>query len=258
MNTYTCFIAIGLLTAAPLLLVAQTDSIYYYKLYQIPEKETPKHSLGLGFMIHSYGMGFQATYSNQKAEKLRTSWTLAITSIKNRKETRIQSLYRDQGGKNYIYGKTNYFYTLTLSKGLHYILFGRKRIGHAQVTTGLQAGLTIGILKPYYVEIAIPVGNNQATVETVPYNPARHSYQDVVGEADYFLGFDKLSFIPGIRLQWLTGFDISVQPVFIRAVELGIQLDAFTQKVDLMGIYSVPNQQFFFGSTVGFLIGNCW
>jgi hypothetical protein len=258
MSKQSYLIIIGLLSTVPLLLVAQTDSIYSYKFPQITEKETPKHSLGLGFMIHSYGMGFQATYSTQKNERVRTTWTIVLASIKNRKEARIQSLYRDQGGKNYIYGKTNYFYTLTVSKGIHYILFGRKRIGNAQVTTGLQGGLTIGILKPYYVEIAIPIGNNQATVETVPYNPAQHSYQDVVGEADYFLGFDKLSIIPGIRLQWLTGFDISVQPVFIRAVELGIQLDAFTQKVPLMGLHSLANQQFFVGGTVGFLIGNSW
>ena len=54
------------------------------------------------------------------------------------------------------------------------------------------------LLLHHYIEIAVPISATQAFIKVDTYGPQRYTYLDIVGEADLYLGFDKLRATPGV------------------------------------------------------------
>ena len=123
-----------------------------------------KHSiLGIQFRNNGYGAFYELgrTKTNRKTNIYR----LDITEIKNPKEEKLPS-----GGfffgNPYIYGKRNYFYQATLGFGQQYILGQKGNKNGVAVSAVYNAGLSIGMLRPYYVEVV-----NGGSTRVIKYTP---------------------------------------------------------------------------------------
>jgi len=44
----------------------------------------------------------------------------------------------------------------------------------------------------------VPISATQAFIKVDTYDPQRYTYLDIVGEAEFYLGFDKLRATPGV------------------------------------------------------------
>lgn len=217
----------------------------------------PPASAGLtfGLFAHSFGFGLDTRYLI-----LRGDWDyhigLSFSSYKHPKESKIESAYADQGGKDYVYDKLNYGYMIapTFSFSRKIIPLGAaNRIG---LNLSFGGGPLLCVLKPYYLEIAVPFSGNQALVEVHKYDPTQYNYTNIYGGADYFLGMNELSFVPGARLKVASMVDFSSGTSYIRAFEMGIFADIFSKRLPLLGYNA--NRNFFFGGSVELLIGNMW
>jgi hypothetical protein len=78
------------------------------------------------------------------------------------------------------------------------VVWCRSAVSAAQVRLSVGAGPALGLTKPYYIEIAVPISATQAFIKVDTYDPQRYTYLDIVGEADFYLGFDKLRAVPGV------------------------------------------------------------
>ena len=234
---------ITLLLLCPILLWAQ------------PEVKPASAGLAFGVLAHSFGFGFDVQYL-----VLRGDWdysmSLSLSSYKNPKELKIESAYADQGGKDYVYDKQNYCYVIAPMFGLSRKLISRGIFNRVGLRGSLSAGPLLALLKPYYVDVAVPFNGNQAFVEPKRYDYTQYNYSNIYGVGDYFLGMDEMTVVPGARIKAATMVDLSSGTAYIRGVELGLFADIYAKKLPLLGFTS--NRQTFVGGSIEILIGNTW
>lgn len=218
-------------------------------------EERFESGVAFGVYGHSFGLGFNVEYW-KAGQKNDVIFSLAMSSFRNRKEQKIESFYVDQGGKDYVFDKKNYFYTLTPSIGLSREIIPKSPHNRISLRVGGMAGFNLGLLKPYYVEVAVPISPTQAVVEEAAYDGSLYSYTDIVGEADYFLGLGELKVSPGLHLETNSLLDFSRGQDYIRGIEFAVFADLYPSKVELMDLNQ--NKQAFLGVRLGLLIGNTW
>jgi len=228
----------------------------------VDDDKLVKSSVSLGVNVHSFGYGGEIVYARSLSDsRWEQCYTLNFASYKHKKELKIPSLYSDAGGADYIFGKMNYCYVMGLTYGMQYKLLGRSEFSRVKVSTGLSAGLSLAFLKPYMLEIWYPINPPQARSgfsvleQYDPTNP-KHNSQNIVGEGDYFAGFNNLYVMPGIKCLWLNNIDLHYSNLFIRAIQVGVQVDVFFEEVPIMGIEQ--NKNIFFGGYLGIMIGNAY
>ena len=216
---------------------------------------TPTAGLAFGLLAHTYGFGFDVRYFIPRP---RTDYfvSLSMASYKNSKELRIKSAYADQGGKDYVYDKQNYGYVIAPTFGFSRKLIQRNLFNRVGVSASLSGGPLLALLKPYYVQVAVPFNGNQALVEVHRYDPLLYNYGNIYGVADYFLGVREITVMPGARMKLGTMVDLSAGTAYIRAVELSLFADVFAKRLPLLG--ATPNKQLFIGGSVEILVGNIW
>jgi hypothetical protein len=216
---------------------------------------TPTAGLAFGMFAHSYGFGIDARYLIPRGRN-EFYFGLSMASYKHPKELKITSAYADQGGKSYVYDKQNYCYVIAPMVGWSHRIISRNLFNRVGISTTLGAGPLLALLKPYYVEVAVPFNGNTATVEVHPYDPNQYNYGNIYGSADYFLGMNEITVLPGARAKVGTLIDFSAGSSFVRAVELSLFADAYAKKLPIFG--SNPNKQFFIGGSIEIMVGNIW
>lgn len=225
-------------------------------LSQAQEKTSPPTAgLAFGLMAHSFGFGFDVRYLMPRANH-DFFVSLSMSSYKNPKELKIKSAYADQSGKDYVYDKQNYCYLIAPNFGFTKRLIARDLFNRVGISFSASGGPLLGLLKPYYLAIAVPFNGNQATVEVHKYDPNLYNYSNIYGAADFFLGMNEIKVIPGARAKVGTLVDFSASSAFIRAVELSLFADVYSKKLPIFGI--TDNRQFFLGGSVEILVGNTW
>ncbi|MCZ2355744.1 MAG: hypothetical protein LC115_03465 [Bacteroidia bacterium] len=221
-----------------------------------PYNHTRKKSFSLGAFAHTYGIGISLDQLRWITDKHGLKFGLDIASYKNRRENRIESLYRDQGGKPYIYDKLNYCYLVSFQFGFVKPIIRRTEFSKLHLSAYAQAGFSLAMLKPYLVEVAVPIPGTGNAVVKIDQNSSQYVFQDIVGEADFFTSMSNFTAVPGLRLKSGTQLDIATNSLIIRAVDIGLQLDIFGKPLPIMDI--TPNPQYFLGGYIGLMIGNNW
>jgi len=208
-------------------------------------------SSALGIHFYTFGWGFDFYQSFRINEKREHILLFDFTSLKNKSESRNPSIYRDQGGKAYIYGKTHYCYNLGITYGQEWNLIPKGSINYVSLKMGISGGFAFALLKPYFVEV---INAQFSRIDVDQYSSAKYSINDIVGESDFFQGFDKIKMIPGIRVRVHSSLDLGHENFLIRSIYTGIQTDLFSKRPEIMD--TVYNPQFFFSLFMGFMIGN--
>ncbi len=214
------------------------------------------HELGVGVVLHSYGWGVGVAGRSWKDDRWGWAWQADLTSYRLREESRTRSAYRDQGGRDFVFGKLYYVYLLEGVYGYQRVLMYRSAVSMAQVSVSVGAGPAFALLKPYYIEIAVPISATQAIIKVDIFDPQRHNYLDIVGEADFYLGFDKLRAVPGVVGQAALEVDFGKNPALFRALVLGARVQAFSSGIQSLS--GRPPRQVWLSGLMALYIGNAW
>lgn len=214
------------------------------------------HGLSVAPFLHSYGWGLSVYVPTWKSGRSGTFWMGDLTSYRTKYEGRIRSAYRDQGGKDYVFGKLYYAYLFALVWGYQHIVVPRTLTSPLQVSLQAGIGPTFALLKPYYLEIAVPISANQAIIQVDTYDPNRYSYNDIVGEADFYLGFDRLRAVPGLVGQVGAMVDVGKEASLIRSLALGVRVQGFSRPIQTL--YQKPGRSWWAAGYMAFYIGNAW
>jgi len=217
--------------------------------------KTPTHAASVGIFAHSFGFGFdvQGRFLGDRGDIV---YGASIASLKHPFELKITSAYSGQGGKDYIYDKKNYAYTIAPNIGFSKPIIPKTGFNKISINATVSGGPLLTLLKPYYVNVAVPIGGNQAEIKAFPYDPTQYNYTNIVGEADFFLGTNAIKVKPGMRGKIASLVDFSGSTAYIRGVELGVYADFYPKAPELMGI--TANRKWFVGGSVELLIGNTW
>ncbi len=183
-----------------------------------------------------------------------------------------------RSARSYSFGKQNNLYTLRAGYGIKRYYSEKARKKGLAIGASYQGGFTLGLLKPYYLEIRsdepgiAPVvrnerftGDNAASFLT----PER-----INGAAPAITGLSEIQLRPGFHFNGGLHFDWGAFDEFVKAIEVGIAADIFFGDIPLLvdeasftsstGVVTevlpenVNNRPFFINLYVSFQFGKRW
>ena len=169
-----------------------------------------------------------------------TFFQLNLGEIKHEKEHK-QSSDPAQGRsyRAFVYGKRNNFLVVRAGWGAKRYFSEKARQKGVAVGMSYSIGPSLGILKPYYLGLnrtADVPGNAREVIEK--YSEANAStFLDntkIIGAASFFRGLSQPSFLLGGNASIAAHFDWGAFDEYVKAAEVGIQLDLFAKKVPIL------------------------
>lgn len=182
--------------------------------------------------------GYAIGYEHGKYKKIDKTnlWWFQLGERKHTKEEKlVQEFAGFQVGNPYIYGKQNNFYFLNIGFGQQKLLGGKSSKNGIAVSAIYGGGLSLGMLKPYYLEV---LGRTPGTAEEIKYSDDNiNRYLDadsIIGSASFGKGFGEMKYVPGIFAKGAIRFDDSKFNDVVSALEIGLSAEYYTQKMPIM------------------------
>ncbi|MEO6069359.1 MAG: hypothetical protein ABIN57_03540 [Chitinophagaceae bacterium] len=208
-----------------------------------------QNSLGIQLRTNGYGIFYEL--GKMKTPRFSNMYTIELTEIKHPKEEK-------SGGENifantYVFGKVNNFYQAKFGFGQQYII-GQKGNKNGIAVIGIyQGGLSLGLLKPYYLQVLDSVGRTNY-LKFSPKDSSRFlDKSSIIAGAPFTKGFNEMTLNPGLFGKVALRFDFGRSNESVQAIEIGMSVDAYSKKVKQM-LYNKEKQLFFQGH-VAFVFG---
>jgi len=201
---------------------------------QLPAEQNNKagfrKSASGGFIMHTQGLSLNVYFSKFKTADTKKLFAFDIVSMKHSKEVKSFGVI-DENAKGFVYGKLNSLYILRLGFGRKKILYEKLREQAVEISCVWIAGPSIGMAKPYYLEVFNTVGE---IVQVERYDPEKHNLSNIFGRGPAARGVSEIKFYPGAFLKMGVNFEYSGYRSSIKAIEVGGVLDAYPQKIPIM------------------------
>jgi hypothetical protein len=202
-----------------------------------------RHTI-FGVQVSSLGYGVFYEHGRVKNARKANLFRIDITEIKDRKEDKVQNTANGFifFGNPYIYGKINNFYQAKLGYGQQLIL-GQKGNKNGVSVTGIYGGgLSLGLLRPYYLQVIDPVTNEEKFMGNT-----------ILGGGGLSKGWNEMKFTPGLFGRAALRFDYGRFNEAVSGIELGLTAEYFSKKI---AILAGPNDRnFFFQGYIALLFG---
>jgi len=210
-----------------------------------------KHTI-FGVQLRTNGYGAFAEIGRRTSQRLTKTYSLELTEIKERKEEKWRSP-ENLFNNSYVYGKINNFYQAKLGYGQQYILGQKGNKNGVAVIALAQAGVSAGLLKPYYLQLEDATGR-QRTISYYDDSTAFLNGPKWFGSGGIGKGWNELKFKPGVFFKGGLRFDFGRYNEKVQAIEIGLSLDYYFQKIPIMAY--VKQNNLFYQGHVAFVFGN--
>jgi hypothetical protein len=198
-----------------------------------------KEELSGNFTLHSNGYVLSVV-KGEIETYYRTKYRfISFGNIRHPREFNQSVRYQGTASafNNFTFGKRNSFFALRGGIGYkRYLSEKAKRKGVA-VAIDYAAGANIGILKPYYLVVSyqedgIPTRRNIKYSEE--YEDLFLDVTRILDSGSLFKGIGESRILPGIYAKLGLHFDIGATDEYIKALEVGIQMDQYFTRVPIM------------------------
>jgi hypothetical protein len=221
---------------------------------QKKEINTSASSWGIGVNTNT-NSGLLGGFSFIKTFKNRSFVNIDFTNTKDYREFDSPFSYN---GKSYVEGKLNYLLNLRPEYGRQWALLKQSSDGGTSLNGRLATGPTLGIQKPYFVDIIYTDAAGKSIQTSVPMaNALDNTYSKSVisGEGSFFSGFSEAKIVPGWHLKTALEFKFETLKQNYLALETGFIIDYFSQPVEILNqtttrsVYTTGYVTFFFGKS---------
>ncbi|MEX2513558.1 MAG: hypothetical protein WD398_11675 [Cyclobacteriaceae bacterium] len=169
-------------------------------------------------------------------DQLFQFFNLELANVKNPKEVRYNTVL----GNSYIFGKSNYLYSIRPQYGREVLLFKKAPHQGVQISAIGAIGPSLGLIAPYFIEYSL---NRTETVRE-QYDPSVHQSRfNVLGPGRLFEGIGNSELAIGGNLKAAMSFEFGFFKSNVTGVELGYLLEGFTKEIPLMP--TTENRQIF-------------
>jgi hypothetical protein len=212
------------------------------------------HYWAIGFKLatNGYGIFYERGkfISNVKSRTL----TFELNEIKDPKDHK-EEIPTSSDGYSYNYisvGRLNNFYEFKASYGQQFLLGGKGNKNGVAVTYLYSAGLSLGMLKQYVLNVS-----RQPTYNSFLF---QSSYPTIF-DSSYFVnnavglsgGWNHLKFAPGLNAKLAMRFDYGRYNTNVTAFETGVTAEYYFSEMPLMAY--VPPKQLFFNAYISIMFG---
>ena len=163
------------------------------------------------------------------------------------------------GQRSFSFGKQNAMFALRGGWGTKKYLSEKASTRGVAIGINYEIGPSIGILKPYYLEIIKAIDSPPVEEKYTPEN--RDVFLDInriQGAAHFSKGITELSFLPGAQGKFSFHFDWGAFDEYVKAVDVGIMGDFYLKKAAILvddELEGVKNRQFFINLFVSLQFG---
>ncbi len=206
-----------------------------------------------GIQLRTNGYGGFYEMARRKTNRKANVYRIDFTEIKHPKEEKLLG-GSFVFGNPYVYGKKNNFYQLTLGFGQQYIL-GQKGNKNGVAVGGVySAGLSLGLLRPYYLHIDDPASGGEKLIKYSEEDSALFMDQSaIISGGGFGKGWNELKLKPGFFAKAGMRFDYGRYNESVSGLEIGVSVEAYTSKIPLM--VSQEDKQVFVQGYVAILFG---
>ena len=206
-----------------------------------------------GLQLRTNGYGVFYELGKMKSNRKTNIYRIDFAEIKDSKEEKLLGgsfIF----GNPYIYGKINNFYPITLGFGQQYILGQKGNKNGVAVTAIYNAGLAVGLLRPYYLNVNDPVNNEEKTIKYSVEDSALFLDQSaIISGGGFGKGWSEIKVKPGAFAKAGMRFDFGRYNESVSALEIGMSIEAYASKIPIMAFRE--DKRLFFQGYIAFLFG---
>lgn len=143
--------------------------------------------------------------------------------------------------RSFRFGKQNHHYQIRAGKGVKRLLTDKARRRGVAVGYNYEAGPTLAILRPYYLELIYNVESDGRPINVLrveKYSESNASkfldYSSVFGGTGNRMGWNELSLIPGLQGKMGLFFSLGAFDQYAKSLEIGIMADMYIKKIPVM------------------------
>ncbi|WP_157962790.1 hypothetical protein [Chitinophaga deserti] len=159
----------------------------------------------------------------------------------------------------YVYGKMNNFYQAKFGLGQKRLIGGKGNKNGIEVNAIYYGGISVGLMKPYYLELMNDAGDNDNR-KIVKFNDSiRTDFLNkelIYGPGGFTKGLSEIKINPGLHAKIGFRFDWAKFNDVISALEVGVNAEYYTKKVQIM--VDQDSKSFFINAYVGLQLGKRW
>lgn len=198
-----------------------------------------------GIQLRTNGYGAFYELGKMKSNRKTNIYRIDIAETKNAKEEKLLNgtfIF----GNPYIYAKRNYFYPVTLGFGQQYILGQKGNKNGVAVTAVYTAGLSLGLLRPYYITVSDPSEGERDIKYSVEDSALFVDQSAIIAGGGFGKGWSEIKLKPGAFIKGGMRFDYGRYNETVSALEIGLSLEGYASKIPLM-LYQKEQRLFFQG-----------
>jgi hypothetical protein len=205
-----------------------------------------------GIQLRTNGYGVYFEHGRSRSPRLTNLYLLELTEIKHPKEEKEPSGDGFLSG-SFIYGKINNFYQAKLGFGQQYIFGQKGNKNGVAVMAAYQGGVSVGMLKPYYVSVVDGTGERDVKYESADSINYFLAGSKILGASGIGKGWDELKINPGVFVKTSLRFDFGRFNETVKAIELGLSLEGYSKEVAQLA--RVEKKRLFMQGHVAILFG---
>jgi len=195
----------------------------------------------IDFTAQTNGLALGVNFGKIQSYHKTRYYHFSLGEIKHSRETRSeiqQTRPTTIVSRSYIFGKQNNLYALRVGVGNKKYLSEKSKERGVSVGFNYEYGPTLGLLKPYYLEVYAPESISRETTRSVRYTEETAAqFSDptrIFGASSRFKGFGELTPTFGAHGKFSIHFDWGAFDEFVKALDAGIMVDVFLQKTPIL------------------------
>ena len=208
-----------------------------------------------GIIGYTNGLGLNYGWGKHVDGFKRRMYHVELTNLRHHKEIKSFNPIYDNA-RGYVFGKMNSVLVMRGTWGMKTVKFDKLRAEGVQISYNWAVGPALALLKPVYYEIGVSEDSSGFRFDYLveeKFDADRHNVNNIFGRASFFQGVNEISVMPGIHAKFGLNFEYSPDRVGIRALEVGLAMDAYLSRLKIMA--TEENRQVYFNFYLNLLFG---
>ena len=208
-----------------------------------------------GIKLNTDGYGIFYEHGKYKTITKTNLWWLELGEHKHEKEAKVAK--GDNSGfitsNPFVYGKVNNFYNFKIGLGQQRLIGGKGNKNGVATSFIYGGGLSLALLKPYYLEVEDPVTGKISDIKYSDNNTLFLDPSAIRGASGFGKGFKNMTYVTGAYIRTSLRFDYGHYNEVLRALEVGLNVEFYSKKIEQMALSK--QKQMFINAYVALVFG---